>query len=160
AFGKAPAVGDSLELRFANWFGEPLDHLTITLFEDDLPKQEPFAESAAGFVSCAQVRWEYLSEVGWTDLDVVDDGTLNFSRSGDLVFRGPHGEPDLQDLPATPQGKRVQAYVDAVNHNSDQSFAEFVNNNLSATALNSLSQDELLTMYHKLYADLGGIEGE
>lgn len=89
AFGLSPAAGDSLELGFENWFDEPQGHLTITLFEDDLPAAAPFSPEARGFVSSAQIKWEQLTASGWTELDVTEDRTLNLSRSGDLVFPSP-----------------------------------------------------------------------
>jgi len=92
AFGRSPEVGDSLQLEFENWFTEPQAHLAITLFEDDLPPRAPFTVDARGFESSAKVRWEYRVGVGgesWAPLDVVEDGTLNLSRSGELIFRRP-----------------------------------------------------------------------
>ena len=91
AFGRSPEVGDSLLLEFKNWFREPQTHLAITLFEDDLPPRAPFATDARGFESSAKVRWEYRAGLGesWAPLDVVEDGTLSLSRSGELIFRGP-----------------------------------------------------------------------
>ena len=90
AFGRSPEIGDSLQLEFKNWFKEPQTHLAITLFEDDLPPREDFAANARGFESSAKVRWEYRTGAeSWAPLDVVEDGTLNFSRSGELIFRRP-----------------------------------------------------------------------
>jgi hypothetical protein len=89
AFGLSPAVDDSLELGFENWFDEPQGHLTITLFEDDLPLPQPFATDAKGFVSSAQLVWEQLTPAGWAAIEVIEDKTLNLSRSGDLIFRIP-----------------------------------------------------------------------
>ena len=97
AFGSAPAVGDSLELKFEHWFREPEGQLTITLFEDDLPRREPLPPDARGFEPSATVSWEYRIASGnepqphWQKLDVIEDGTLNLSRSGKLIFRSPEG---------------------------------------------------------------------
>jgi Baseplate J-like protein len=98
AFGPAPVVGDLLELGFEGWFVEAQGHLTITLFEDDLPLRPTFTSGAAGvegFVPSAQVRWEYLTGSGWLELPVIEDGTLSFSRTGELIFR----KPELPPLP-------------------------------------------------------------
>ena len=94
AFGRSPEIGDSLQLEFENWFKEPQTHLGITLFEDDLPPRAPFAADAHGFESSARVRWEYRTGAkSWAPLDVVEDGTLNFSKSGELIFRRPPEPP-------------------------------------------------------------------
>lgn len=98
-FGRSPKVGDSLRLEFKNWFSEPQGHLAITLFEDDLLPRAPFAVDARGFESSAKVLWEYRVAAGgdsnsqWAPLEIVDDGTLNLSRSGELIFRGPPEPP-------------------------------------------------------------------
>lgn len=88
-FGLAPQLGDYLELQFRNWFSEPEAHLAITLYENDLSSPAPFEDGVAGFVSSARVCWEYLTSSGWAPLDVIEDGTLNFSRSGILRFHRP-----------------------------------------------------------------------
>jgi hypothetical protein len=94
AFGRAPEIGDSLVLQFETWFKEPQTHLTFTLFEDDLPARAPFAPDARGFQPSANVRWEYRTGPdSWAALDVVEDGTLSFSRSGELIFRRPPEPP-------------------------------------------------------------------
>lgn len=95
AFGPSPAPGDFLRLEFENWFDEPRGQFHVTLFEDDLPSRTPFAQNTGAFEPSAKIRWEYRSDapgVGdeqWTALKVVDDGTLSFSRSGDVVFESP-----------------------------------------------------------------------
>ena len=101
AFGAAPAVGDALELGFAGWFTEEEGHLAITLFEDDLPPRPPFAPDVAGFVPSAKVRWEYRTSSGWSELSVIEDGTLDFSRSGWLHFRKPEQQPEGRAAPDT-----------------------------------------------------------
>jgi Baseplate J-like protein len=96
AFGPDPKINDSLLLEFNDWFTEPQAQLEITLFENDLPKPlRPLTDNARGFYPSATVGWEYRgTPVGnppqeWTPLEVIKDGTLNFTRSGDLVFRVP-----------------------------------------------------------------------
>lgn len=98
AFGPAPQIDDSLELGFKNWFDEPEGHLTITLFEDDLPAPAPLSEGAQGFFSSVELKWEQRTSTGWDDLDVVEDGTLNLSRTGNLVFRSPQQATEHRDL--------------------------------------------------------------
>jgi hypothetical protein len=99
ALGPAPAVGDALQLEFEPWFAEPQGQLTITLFEDDLPRRAPFSPGARGFEPSAKVRWEYRADSAaeprprWAPLDVIEDSTLSLSRSGELIFRPPAG-PD------------------------------------------------------------------
>lgn len=89
AFGPAPQVGDSIELGFKNWFDESKGHLTIKLFEDDLPAPAPLTEDAQSFFSSAELKWEQLTSTGWDDLDLLEDSTLNLSRTGNLVFSSP-----------------------------------------------------------------------
>ena len=96
AFGPSPGIGDSLELALDYWFTSPEAQLSITLFEDDLPPlAQQLTELAPGFRSSATVRWEYQHDVSgdaqteWSPLEVLLDGTLNLSRSGELVFRVP-----------------------------------------------------------------------
>ena len=93
AFGPSPAKGDYLRLGFDGWFDGEQGHLFITLFEDDLPPRSPFAPGAQGFVPSARVRWEYLTSSGWLELQIIEDGTLHFSRSGELIFRTPEQPP-------------------------------------------------------------------
>ena len=95
AFGPSPAPGDLLRLEFENWFDEPRGQFHVTLFEDDLPARKPFSEKPEAFEPSAKIRWEYRSDAAgvareqWTPLKVIDDGTLSFSRSGDVVFESP-----------------------------------------------------------------------
>lgn len=99
AFGPSPAVDDVLQLEFEQWFNGPQSQLTITLFEDDLPRRAPFSPGARGFEPSAKVRWEYRVDSAvdqsprWAALNVIEDSTLSLSRSGDLIFRSP-AEPD------------------------------------------------------------------
>ena len=95
AFGPSPSAGDFLRLQFENWFDEPRGQFHVTLFEDDLPAGKPFSEKPEAFEPSAKIRWQYRSdppgaaEEQWTDLKVIHDGTLSFSRSGDVVFESP-----------------------------------------------------------------------
>jgi hypothetical protein len=109
AFGPSPGVGDYLRLGFEGWFKEQQGHLAITLFEGDLPPRVPFAPGAQGFVPSARVQWEYLSSSGWSKLPVIEDGTLHFSRSGELVFRKPDEPPVL--VPTNVDGKKINLYA-------------------------------------------------
>lgn len=104
AFGPSPVEGDYLELGFEGeikdglfegWFNEQQGHLAITLFEGDLTQRPPFAPGDRGFVSSARVRWEYLTDSRWSKLSIVEDGTLNLSRSGELTFLKPEQPPKL-----------------------------------------------------------------
>lgn len=110
AFGPAPAAGDFLRLEFDNWFDEPRGQLQVRLFEDDLPVRTPLPQQPGAFEPSATIRWEYRSdEPGvageqWTALKVIDDGTLSFSRSGDVVFESP-------TEPAARQHKELRALV-------------------------------------------------
>ena len=116
-FGSSPAVGDSLQLEFSGWFEEPQGHLTIVLFENDLPPRVPFTAGAKGFEPSANVRWQYRTNAGWTDLDVIEDGTLNFSRSGELVFRSPMeaGAANFRQIRAVLSGGRYEIPPRVVN---------------------------------------------
>lgn len=95
AFGLYPAIGDFLLLEFDSRFTEPQVQLEITLFESDLPpRREALTTAAPGFEPSAKVRWEYLQDspdprLQWEPLDVIRDGTLSLSRSGELIFRRP-----------------------------------------------------------------------
>lgn len=110
AFGPSPAAGDFLRLEFENWFDEPRGQFHVTLFEDDLPAGKPFPQKPEAFEPSAKIRWEYrsdapgVSEEQWTELKVIDDRTLGFSRSGDVVFESP-------TEPAASQHKELRAVV-------------------------------------------------
>ncbi len=88
-FGPLPAVGDSLRLGFDNWFAEPEIHLTVELYEQGLPAVVALTTEAPGFVPSATIRWEYLAPEGWLALPVIEDGTLNLSRNGQIRFQRP-----------------------------------------------------------------------
>lgn len=111
AFGPSPEIGNALELTLDSWFTSPEAQFSIALFEDDLPRlAQQLTEAAPGFVPSANVRWEYQHDaVGdprteWSPLEVLLDGTLSFSRSGELVFRVPTAN--------NPQGhKRIRAVL-------------------------------------------------
>src|SRR6185369_13179412 len=110
AFGPSPTAGDFLRLEFENWFDEPRGQFHVTLFEDDLPARKPFSEKSDAFEPSAKIRWEYRSDgpgvsaEQWTELKVIDDGTLSFSRSGDVVFESP-------TEPAAREHKELRAVV-------------------------------------------------
>ncbi|HYV10289.1 MAG TPA: putative baseplate assembly protein [Pyrinomonadaceae bacterium] len=110
AFGPSPTAGDFLRLEFENWFDEPRGQFHVTLFEDDLPARKPFSEKSDAFEPSAKIRWEYRSDAPgvsaeqWNELKVIDDGTLSFSRSGDVVFESP-------TEPAASQHKELRAVV-------------------------------------------------
>jgi hypothetical protein len=95
AFGASPQIGDVLRIEFEHWFEGPRGQFQITLFEDDLPPREPLSLKAQGFEPSATVRWEYRNDgpgetqEQWTELDVIEDGTLGLSRTGDLIFNLP-----------------------------------------------------------------------
>lgn len=95
AFGPSPAAGDFLLLEFENWFDEPRGQFHVTLFEDDLPVRKPFSQNTDSFEPSATIRWQFRSDAPgvadeqWTELKVIQDGTLSFSRSGDVVFESP-----------------------------------------------------------------------
>jgi len=110
AFGPSPTAGDFLRLEFENWFDEPRGQFHVTLFEDDLPARKPFSEKSDAFEPSAKIRWEYRSDAPgvsaeqWTELKVIADGTLSFSRSGDVVFESPTD-------PAASRHKELRAVV-------------------------------------------------
>ena len=95
AFGPSPTAGDFLRLEFENWFDEPRGQLHVTLFEDDLRSRKPFSQNTDSFEPSATISWEYrsdapgVSDEQWTQLKVIHDGTLSFSRSGDVLFESP-----------------------------------------------------------------------
>lgn len=105
-FGPDPRSGDYLELGFKDWFEEEQGQLAITLYENDLPDRPAFATKARGFVPSAKIRWEYLAAGKWQELNIIEDGTLNFSRSGDLIF----GKTDKQPAPRKLNGGREELY--------------------------------------------------
>src|SRR5262245_11536716 len=112
AFGSDPRVGDYLELGFEGWFNEEQGQLDITLFEDDLPPRTPFAPDAAGFESSAKVRWEYRTGPSvWSELPIIEDGTLNFSRSGELIFRKPELPPFTMNAPGNKKLNSIRAIL-------------------------------------------------
>ena len=110
AFGPSPAAGDSLRLEFENWFDEPRGQFRVTLFEDDLTARTPFPQKPGAFEPSAKIRWEYRSDPPgagkeqWSELKVIDDGTLSFSRSGDVIFESP-------TEPSARQHKELRAVV-------------------------------------------------
>lgn len=94
AFGALPKQGDALQLGFNQWFEGPEIHLTVTLFEGDLPARPILSREARGFVPSARLRWEYRAGSGWKSLEVIDDGTLHLSRSGMVILRRPGTRQD------------------------------------------------------------------
>jgi hypothetical protein len=62
------------------------------------------------------------------------------------------------DLPDTPAGKRVAAYIRAFNSGDVASMHEFQSNNLTAAALQRRTDAERRQMYQQIYGNLGGLE--
>jgi len=89
AFGPSPNLGDAFRLGFDRWFAEPEIHLFVELYERGLPPRVTLSRNAAGFVSSAGIRWEYLAANGWQPLITIEDETLRLSRSGRIRFQTP-----------------------------------------------------------------------
>jgi baseplate J-like protein len=137
AFGPAPKIGDSLELEFENWFTGSQGKLAITLFEDDLPPSTPLAESAPGFESSAKLSWSYrTSATQWEKLDVIDDSTLNLSRSGELIFNSPAAPPDK--VP-----KRLRAVLSGGSYEIPPRILAIRTNTISARQVETIVNEDL-----------------
>jgi Baseplate J-like protein len=108
AFGLRPAIGDSWTLAFTDW---PIDvqemKLSITLFEADLPEIVTPAEEP-GFVPSVNLNWEFESSGVWAQLQLLADGTLGLSRSGDLIFENPRKQ-ELQPSEEGPAKDKSKA---------------------------------------------------
>ena len=137
AFGPAPKIGDSLELEFENWFTGSQGKLAITLFEDDLPPVTPLAASAPGFESSAKLSWWYRkSATQWEKLDVIEDSTLNLSRSGELIFNSPPTPPDK--VP-----KRLRAVLSGGSYEIPPRILAIRTNTISARQVETIVNEDL-----------------
>ncbi|HKG62322.1 MAG TPA: putative baseplate assembly protein [Pyrinomonadaceae bacterium] len=136
AFGPAPKIGDSLELEFENWFTGSQGQLAITLFEDDLPASTPLEASPRGFEPSAKLRWSYRAgATQWNDLDVIDDSTLNLSRSGELIFRSPSAPPD--NVP-----KRLRAELIGGSYEIPPRIVKIQTNTISARQVETIVNED------------------
>jgi hypothetical protein len=143
AFGHAPVAGDFLLLEFDEWFTEPETQLEITLFEGDLPApRKPLTEAAPGFLPSATVRWEYRRRsIGfpsreWEPLEVIRDGTLSFSRSGDLIFKVP------EDASAT-DSKQIRALLTAGRYEIPPRIVSIRTNTIRARQVENIVNEAL-----------------
>lgn len=137
AFGPAPKIGDSLELEFENWFTGAQGKLAITLFEDDLPPSTPLAASAPGFESSAKLSWSYRTgATQWEKLDVVDDSTLNLSRSGELIFNSP-------PAPASMVRPRIRAVLSGGSYEIPPRILAIRTNTISARQVETIVNEDL-----------------
>ena len=137
AFGPAPKIGDALELEFEDWFTGSQGQLAITLFEDDLPPSTPLPSSAPGFESSAKLRWSYRTgATQWKELDVIDDSTLNLSRSGELIFRSPPAPPD--NVP-----KRLRAELIGGSYEIPPRIVAIRTNTISARQVETIVNEDL-----------------
>jgi hypothetical protein len=137
AFGAAPKIGDSLELEFENWFTGCQGQLAITLFEDDLPPSTPLPSSAKGFESSAKLRWSYRAgATQWEELKVIEDGTLNLSRSGELIFRAP-------PAPSNNVPKRLRAELIGGSYEIPPRIVRVQTNTISARQVETIVNEDL-----------------
>lgn len=143
AFGPAPVVGDFLLLEFDAWFTEPETQLEITLFEGDLPApRKPLTAAAPGFVPSATVRWEYRRRsIGfpnpeWEPIEVIRDGTLSFSRSGDLIFKVP-------EAASTIDFKQIRALLTAGRYEIPPRIVSIRTNTIRARQVENIVNEDL-----------------
>ena len=140
AFGPSPKIGDALELEFENWFTGSQGHLSFTLFEDDLPPSTPLEASARGFESSAKLKWFYRVAAGgdrqWEELNVIEDGTLNLSRSGELIFRSPPEPPG--NVP-----KRLRAELMEGSYEIPPRIVRIQTNTISARQVETIVNEDL-----------------
>jgi hypothetical protein len=90
-FGDQAPVGAELWLGFDTWFEAPEIHLTIQLFQDDLPSPGDFPDTPPEVTPSVELAWEYYAGQGWQPLKLLTGGdtTLRLSNSGQLRFRTP-----------------------------------------------------------------------
>jgi predicted phage baseplate assembly protein len=88
-FGDQAPLGAELWLGFDPWFEAPKIHLTIQLFQDDLPPPGDFPDTPPEVTPSVELAWEYYAGPDWLPLTVLEDTTLRLSNSGQLMFLTP-----------------------------------------------------------------------
>ena len=97
AFGEEAEAGSMLYLGFNQAFLPVTDRsidLMVYLYEADLIPLGRHGDEEPDVTPSAEVRWEYLKNVGgnnreWVGLDVVRDKTLGFTYGGRISFKIP-----------------------------------------------------------------------
>ncbi len=98
AFGEDAQSGASLKLGFDAFYPnhEPDIRLTVDVFTDDLQgrcdsRVAPQSDQSGATVSPVDLTWEYFGGSSWLALNVVDDTTYGFLRSGTITLSTPRG---------------------------------------------------------------------
>ncbi|UJF34081.1 putative baseplate assembly protein [Paenibacillus hexagrammi] len=116
AFGPKAQKGAHLYLGFDRPLPEQTEiALTIKLFEDyPVAKGGHVHEEQEAFVSSAQVAWTYAGSgskgraEAWHPLEVVSDGSLHLSQSGELLFKVPS---DMQPILLYPADDKPRVWI-------------------------------------------------
>jgi hypothetical protein len=88
-FGQNMPQNAALQLGFNSWFKEM--EIQLAIFLDESVGTEPpdaFKDNVPDWTS-VQLVWEYHSQVGWQEIENLEDFTTNLTRSGRIIFQPP-----------------------------------------------------------------------
>lgn len=99
-FGRAPRPGDAFYIKLDRPLPtQEMLSLYVTVFDDYAVKRNP---PGPDFAPLATLKWEYLTETGWQEARVEQDGTQAFIQSGRVRLQCA-AEMSAADLPSSPR---------------------------------------------------------
>jgi predicted phage baseplate assembly protein len=90
AFGENPTVGSALYVAFHKDLAAGRGvRLTVDLYAEDLPPLGRHRGETEAVIPSTVLTWEYSSAAGYRQLTLLEDTTLNLTRSGHILFATP-----------------------------------------------------------------------
>ncbi len=84
-FGMSNYKNSSFSLIFDDILPDEFS-VTFMLYEKDLPEIGSHQKESTKFFPSVEVVWEYSDGTNWQELTVLKDETVNFSKSGTIIF--------------------------------------------------------------------------
>jgi hypothetical protein len=102
AFGEEARKGNRFFIGFNGKLPENQEiSLTVDLFNDYPAGLNSFQDGTNKLVPSGKVSFQYYGAAGWSAVEMIDDKTIHFSRSGRVIFKLPGEMSGLKIYPAT-----------------------------------------------------------